>query len=243
MKTQEYKKMFLLEDKHFWFLGKRALIKILLNQHVPNKNLFILDIGCGTGGLTKFLTHYGKVIGLEKNKYAVNLAKKRGLKIINGDAQKLPFKRNSFSLVTLFDVLYHKNIKDEKMVIKEVNRVLKNNGYFLITDSAFNFLKSTHDRAVFGNKRFTLPYLKNILEKEGFKIIKSSYCFFLLFPLIFIKRKILDKLIKNNDSDLNQFPKIINWFLTKVVLFEAWLLKYIDFPIGSSLVILAKKIN
>jgi len=55
MKTQEYKKIFLLEDKHFWFLGKRTLIKILLDQHLPNKNLFILDIGCGTGGLTKFL--------------------------------------------------------------------------------------------------------------------------------------------------------------------------------------------
>jgi len=243
MKIQEYKKMFLLEDKHFWFLGKRALIKVLLDQHLQNKNLFILDIGCGTGGLTKFLNHYGKVIGLEKNKYAVNLAKKRGLKIINGDAQKLPFKINSFNLVTLFDVLYHKNIKDERIVIKEVSRVLKNKGYFLITDSAFNFLKSNHDRAVFGNKRFTLQYLKNILKKEGFKIIKSSYCSFFLFPLIFIKRKILDKFIKNNDSDLTRFPKIINCFLTKVVLFEALLLKYIDFPIGSSLVILAKKIN
>jgi len=241
MKLEEYKKMFLLEDKHFWFLGKRMFIKTLLNRYIPNKNLLILDIGSGTGGLTKFLNHYGKVIGLEKNKYATKLAKKRGLKIIYGDAQKLPFKKNLFSLITLFDVLYHKNIKDEKIVIKEVNRVLKNNGYFLITDSAFNFLKSIHDKALYGNKRFTLFYLRKILEKEGFRIIKSSYIFFFLFSLIFIKRKVLDRFIKNNHSDLRELPKIINLFLMKLISFEAWLLKYINFPVGSSLIILAQK--
>jgi len=241
MKINEYKKMFLLEEKHFWFLGKRIFVKTIIDKYIPNKNLCILDVGCGTGGLTKFLSYYGKVIGIEKNKYAYNLAKKRKLNIKIGDAQKLPFKKSSFNLVTIFDVLYHKNVKDEQKVIKEAKRVLKINGYLLITDSAFNFLKSAHDKVLYGNKRFTLFYLRKILEKEGFTIIKSSYIFFFIFPLIFIKRKILNIFLKNEVSDVVDIPKIINWFLIKLISLEAWLLKYISFPIGSSLIILAQK--
>ena len=66
MGIDEYKKMFLIEDQHFWFLGKRMFIKILIDKYIPNKNLLILDVGCGTGGLTKFLSNYGKVIWFGK---------------------------------------------------------------------------------------------------------------------------------------------------------------------------------
>jgi len=241
MRKSEFKKMFELEDNHFWFVGKRYFIKTIIDNFLPEINLKILDIGCGTGGTTVLLKKYGKVIGLEKNKYAQKLAKKRGLEIIAGDAHELPFSNQNFDLVTIFDVLYHKEIKDIKKTILEVNRVLKKDGFVLITDSAFNFLKSTHDKALSGNKRFTIDYLNKILENCGFATIKSSYLFFSIFPLVFLKRKIFGFFAKKEASDVRYLPKSLNYLFTKTLSFEARLLKFINYPIGSSLIILAKK--
>lgn len=237
--------MFFLEDSHFWFIGKRLFIKTILNKYCQNykKNLKILDIGCGTGGLTLFLTNWGKVIGIEKNQLAIKLAKKRQLKIIKADAQKLPFSDNKFDLVTIFDVLYHKDINDVIKVIKESYRVLKINGFFLITDSSFNFLKSNHDKILGGNKRFTIKKIEKFLTKSDFIILKSSYIFFFIFPLIFLKRKIIDFIFKTKNSDVEKIANFINWLLIKLISFEAWLLRYLSFPFGSSLIIMAKKSN
>jgi len=241
MKKIEYKKMFNFEDKHFWFVGKKLFVKTFLDKYLIKKQLKILDLGCGTGGLTNFLSNYGEVVGIEKNKYAVDLARKRYLYIKIGDVQKLPFSLNNFDLVTIFDVLYHHDVKIVDEVIVEARRVLKPSGYLLITDSAFSFLKSKHDLVLHGDKRFNINQLTNILKENDFVVLKSSYIFFCIFPLVLIKRKFTSFLERKNNSDIEVVPKLINYLLIKLLAFEAWLLNYINFPLGSSLIILAKK--
>lgn len=233
--------MYLLEDSHFWFVGKRLFIKTYLDPIKSNIHN-ILDIGSGTGGTTKFLEKYGKVIGIEKNNYAISLAKKRGLRIIKGEAEKLPFKNNSFDLVTIFDVLYHKDVKNVKKAILEAKRVLKQNGYILITDSALNFLKGSHGYPTYEKRRFTTGELIDALRNNGFATIKHSYIYFSIFPLVFIKRKIIDSFYKNNHSDVNKIASIFNWVLIFLLKLESILLKLISFPIGSSVIVLAKKL-
>lgn len=40
-----------LEERHWWFLGRRAIFRALLTQAVPpSRDRLILDVGCGTGG-------------------------------------------------------------------------------------------------------------------------------------------------------------------------------------------------
>lgn len=243
MKKEEYLKMFNFEETHFWFIGKRLFIKAIFDQYIKKRRLKILDVGCGTGGLTRYLKNWGKVIGLEKNKLAIKLAKKRKIKVIQGEAEKLPFKIKSFNLITIFDVLYHKNIKNPEKVIQEAKRVLEPRGFLLITDSAFTFLKSGHDESLSGKRRFVIKQFEKILKKDGFKIIKSSYIFFSLFPFIFLKRKILNKLFKNTGSDVEKIPSFLNKLLIKLLFLEAYLLKKISFPIGSSLIILGQKME
>lgn len=242
MENKEVLKMFHLENNHFWFVGKRLFIKTLLDKYLTKKNLKILDVGCGTGGLTKFLFRYGDVLGLEINPVAIKLASRRGLKIIQGDAQKLPFPDKNFDLVTMLDVLYHQNVLDEKEAIDEVWRVLKKGGYLLITDSAFQFLKSKHDEVMGGKRRFVLNDLTEILINLNFTIIKKSYLFFSIFPLLLFKRKFLNFLIKDSvGSDVANINPFVNQLLILLMKFEAMLFKFISFPFGSSLIILARK--
>jgi len=240
MKKEEYIKMYKLENQHFWFLGKRSFVQTVL---FPYKNSIkkILDIGSGTGGMTKFLSRYGEVVGIENSKTALELAKKRGVRVVQGNAQSLPFEDGSFELVTIFDVLYHKEVKSQKKVLSEARRVLKDKGHLLITDSAFGFLRGAHDEATFGARRYTLNQMSKLVKDCGYKILKSSYVYFTLFPLVFIKRVFMDRIRKNRGSDVGSVNPTINNLLIFILRMEAFFLKFVSFPVGLSVLVLAQK--
>ena len=239
MKREEYKKMFLLEDVHFWFVGKRYFTDSVLMKSSKDIQL-ILDLGSGTGGMTKYLEKYGKVTGIEQNRYSVKLAKSKNVNIKCGNINNVKIPKNKYDLVTIFDVLYHKNIYNEKKVLEKAKDALKNGGYILITDSAFNFLRSYHDVATQGNKRYTLEQIKMILQDSGFDIIFASYIFFSIFPLVLTARGIKNIIKRNVGSDVRELPKFINSFLIFILRLEASCLKYFSFPYGSSIIILAQ---
>jgi ubiquinone/menaquinone biosynthesis C-methylase UbiE len=114
--------MFEIEQTHFWFEGKRAFIAAMLNS-LPKRSRAILDIGSGTGATTAFLSSWGHVTGLEYSPQARKLAKQKGIHLVAGSANKLPFANRSFDLVTYCDVLYHKGI-DEHRALTHAYRVL-----------------------------------------------------------------------------------------------------------------------
>lgn len=237
MEIQEYHLMYRLENTHWWFLAKRKFIAAVFPKIKKAK---ILDIGAGTGGTTKFLKAYGEVVGLEANPLARSLARKRGLKIVSGTAEKLPFKKEKFEVVTIFDVLYHQNIGSDLKVLREAYRVLKPEGYLMVTDCALPFLKSPHDEVMQARERYTKKELVGKIEKAGFKVEKASYVFFLVFPLTLVKR-FLDRLIQSHRSNVSPVPKLLNNLLLATCRLEAWILKIAAFPWGSSLIVRAKR--
>jgi ubiquinone/menaquinone biosynthesis C-methylase UbiE len=239
MELKEYNLMYELENTHWWFLGKRKFISTIFPKV---KKVKILDIGAGTGGTTKFLKKYGEVVGLEANPLAQTLARKRGLKIVSGSAEKLPFEKETFEVVTIFDVLYHQNIGSDLKVLQEAHRVLRTQGYLVVTDCALPFLKSPHDEVMQARERYTKKELTQKIEKAGFKVEKASYVFFLVFPLTLLKR-LLDRLTKSHSSNVSPVPKLLNSCLLGICTLEAWFLKFGTLPWGSSLIIRAKKIN
>ena len=237
MKLLEYKQMALLEDRYWWFLAKRMYVTRMLHSHLPKKPISILDLGSGTGGMTAFLSSFGKVKGIEKNTLAVKLASSRKLDIMEGDINNLKLKSNSFDLVTLFDVLYHQKI-NEKKVLVGTHKILKKNGLLLITDSARPELWSEHDRAMHAKKRFVREELNELLIANGFKIIRSSYIFFFTYPVVYIVRKLSTSQKK---SAIMPLPHYLNWTLTLISRLESWLFSFTNFPIGSSVIVLAQK--
>ena len=241
MNKEEYKKMYLQENKHFWFVAKRYFIDAYL-EHISKRSKKILDIGCGTGGLTSHLKKYGDVIGIDKSPAAINFSKTRKLKVLKGTAENLPFDDAVFDIVTLFDVLYHKNVRSVDKSISEASRILKPSGYILITDSALNLIRSGHDSDLGGERRFTITKIIKVLKDNGFEPIKYSYIYFTIFPVVLIKRLIVNKLIKSQDiSDVKNISKLLNNILLILLKTESKLIKYVSLPWGSSLIVLAQK--
>ena len=105
--------MYKTEESHWWFKGKRKIIFSQLEDFLHGKKIArILDIGCGTGIMMKTFKSYGAVYGVDIERTALNFCLKRGLgNIAQSNATSLPFKSNSFDIVGVFDVLYHKGKK------------------------------------------------------------------------------------------------------------------------------------
>ncbi len=224
-----------LENKHWWFLAKRQFINSLLPR---NSNLNILDLGCGTGGTTLFLGNWGKVTGVENEKAAIPFLKKRGIKFIKKSVNNINFPQNKFDLICILDVLYHQNIKDDQKVLKKSYSWLKKDGLLLITDSACPSLISRHDKIMMARQRYSLDELSEKVKKAHFTVERKSYIFFLLFPLFFISR-LLNKYL--DFSTVKEEWTIINKIFLEICRIEAKLLKYINYPIGSSVIIIARK--
>jgi ubiquinone/menaquinone biosynthesis C-methylase UbiE len=97
----------------------------------------ILDIGCGTGAITKdiALMTKGHVVGIdidsEKLSYARKVLSGTSASLVTGDWLHLPFKDETFDMVVFCIVLMY--IEDQQRAVREMARVTQKNGICLAT--------------------------------------------------------------------------------------------------------------
>lgn len=240
MEIQEYKNIYHQEQKHWWYEGMRKITFSLLHPYFK-EGMKILDAGCGTGFNLVKLSEYGECYGIDTSEYALKFCKKRNLKNIRqASIEQTPFENNSFDLITLLDVLYHKNIQEDTRVIKEAHRILKRQGLLFLRVPAFNFLKGPHDKQTHTKKRYTKKDILPLLRENDFTILKSTYAnFFLFFPILILRlsQNILNFKVA---SDIKPTP-LLNKPFTFLLNLESFYLKKFNLPFGVSLLILAQK--
>ena len=237
MELNEYRKMYELEESHWWFLSKRKLIFSFFEKYYDkyDVNRKILDVGCGTGIILKNLEKYGKAVGIDTSSEAIKFSRLRKVKDVRMySAENMPFKRKSFDVVCCFDVLYHKNIKDDENALRDIARVTKKGGRLFLIDSAFKFMFSKHDMDYHARTRYDLKEIKAKVEAAGFRIEKLTYYNFFLFPVVYIARKFIKK------SDIKKRNFIVNSILCFIMSIERKMLKYINFPFGVSVFCIAR---
>lgn len=124
----------------------RSIELCLLSNYPWEAEERVLDLGCGDGFVTSILFD-GKgidVIGTDYIlRYLKSCSKKHGFYkgILCSDARRLPFKERTFSAVLSNCVIEH--IPDVRLVLAEVNRVLKHGGRFIFTVPTPQFGRSS----------------------------------------------------------------------------------------------------
>ncbi len=243
MERPEYQKMYELEDSYWWFVGRRQLVAALIERWLPSGLADpILDVGCGTGGNLAFLARWGRGTGIDLSPLALDLARRRRLPwLAQASGLALPYPDSTFSLVTVFDVLYHRWVGDDRQVIRECQRVLQPEGWLLLAEPALPGLWSRHDEVFYTWHRYTLDEISRMLGEDGFRLRKLSYTNTLLLPLVAIIRLLARWLPVVDAVELRPLPRWLNQTLIHVLSLEARWLQRGTFPIGSSLVCLAQK--
>jgi SAM-dependent methyltransferase len=146
----------------------------------------ILDIGCGGGkNLERFAEQIttGKVVGLdysevsveksiELNRKAIDEGK---VEVIQGSVSEMPFEDNTFNIITGFETIYF--WPDFINDLKEVNRVLKKDGFVFFCNEAVyreGEMEKYEDLVeLLDMKIYSEDVLKESLEKTGFKDFKA----------------------------------------------------------------------
>lgn len=253
MQHNYYKEYYELERNHWWFVAREKILsnyihKLLHLEKFTHTNLNILNVGCGPGRSSEYLSKFGQVTSIEYDKFCCEFAsEKTGLEIINGSITALPFENNTFDLVCAFDVIEH--VEDDQLAVNELKRVTKNNALVLITVPAFMSLWSHHDVINHHFKRYKIKEVNQLFDStsDGKKVFDTYFNTLLFLPICFFRKvsnllKLGEKR-KGSGSDFEAFkPGVLNTILYKIMCFESGIInKKIRFPFGVSIMYNWKK--
>jgi SAM-dependent methyltransferase len=238
-----YRRMAEVEDAHWWFSARRAILeKVIETLRLPCEAA-ILEVGCGTGGNLPMLARHGRVFGLESEPLAIDFARKRGCATVDRGwlPQDIPFAPHKFDLCLMTDVLEH--LEREVESLCAIRGRLSSGASLLITVPALPFLWSSHDEAHHHLRRYVKAPLCALVAQAGYRVRYASYFNSLLFAPIAAIRTLRRLILPRSDRrqhDLAMPPAPLNWILNSVFGLERYVIGRMSVPFGVSLLLLAQ---
>ena len=168
----EYDKWF--DENRFVYESELKAMK----RHLPKG--FGIEIGAGTG---RFAVPLGVNIGVEPAKNMAQIARGRGLEVVEAKAEMLPFRKNIFDYALIVVTICF--VEDPIKVLEEMKRIIKPKGSLIIglidKDSFLGKmyeLKKNKSRFYRYAKFYSTEQVINWLKKLGFNYIKTSQTIF-----------------------------------------------------------------
>jgi SAM-dependent methyltransferase len=230
-----------VDEHHWWYRGRRRIVRTELDRLPLPAGARILDAGCGSGRTMEDLVDYGEVQGIELEPMAAELARSRGCGEVRiGRLEELPWEDGTFDLITCLDVIEH--TPDDRLTLGELRRVSKEGGWLLVTVPAYQALWSLHDEANHHYRRYSRGTLRVASEQTGWRLKRmTSFNSLLLAPAALVRiaqrRRHLDA--DYEAEDLKPGPAWVNTVLERPLRIEArWLARGRTLPAGLSLMAL-----
>ncbi|HEX3689367.1 MAG TPA: class I SAM-dependent methyltransferase [Solirubrobacteraceae bacterium] len=233
-----------VDEHHWWYRGRRRVIRAELDRLPLPAGARVLDAGCGSGRtLVELASYGGEVSGIELNTDAAELARGRGLGEVKvGRLEELPWDDAAFDLITCLDVIEH--VPDDVVALAELRRVARPGGWLLVTVPAYQALWSRHDEANHHYRRYSRASLRMSARSAGWQIERvSSFNSLLLAPAAAVRlaqRRMRAQNGHRNDLDLG--PAWLNDVLERPLALEAsWLARGRTLPVGLSLLAVLRR--
>ena len=235
-----------LEASNFWFKSRNKVIIWALKKYCATFQTF-LEIGCGTGyvlsGIAQTFTK-ANLQGSEIFAEGLGFAASRlpSINLMQMDARNIPFQEE-FDVIGAFDVLEH--IKEDSLVLSQVNAALKTQGHLVITVPQHKWLWSAIDEYACHERRYTKAEIHQKIETAGFQVVRSTSFVTTLLPAMIVSR-MLQKEKTNEKFDAAaelKIPKLLNYLFYQFLQIElAFIRLGINLPIGGSRLVIARKL-
>lgn len=243
---KEYEQMNAVEQNHWWYKSLHYFTKKSIQKNFSDKNISIVDAGCGTGGTIISLNRegYKNTKGIDISEHAISFCRKNKLAVSQENVSNIEkvLEAKSADVIICNDVIYFFSDEEQKNIIKKFYSILKPDGIVIMNIPSLNAFKGNHDISVAIKNRISKKEAEILFDNTLFEIKNSFYWPFWASPIIFLVR-FLQRFKKNSEvkSDLSILPNWINTILYYVTLAEYKLLPFK--PWGSSVFIVAKKVG
>jgi SAM-dependent methyltransferase len=242
MEREAYDSMYHLEDTYWWYVGMRALTRVLLDDiELPRGRPEVLDAGCGTGANVAHFADLGAVTGVDIVAEALAYCRQRNItSLAQASVTDLPFANDSFDLIMSFDVLYHAQVGDDVAALHEFYRLLSPGGHCLVRLPAYRWCMSGHDAAVHTRQRYTAGELRAKALDAGFEVARITYLNSILLPLA-ILRRLAARQGEHVRSDVRPLWSPLNGVLRWILVLERHFLARWNLPFGLSVIAVLRK--
>src|SRR3954470_10725675 len=165
---REFQAMLALDERHWWYHGRRRVLDAVLDGVRLPAGARVLDAGCGSGRTLDELARLGEAHGMELNPAGVAAARRRGHEVRQGRVEAIPYEDASFDLVTCLDVIEHTD--DDVVALSDLRRVTRPGGRLVVSVPAHPRLWSRHDEVNGHRRRYTRPSLTDAAGAAGWRV-------------------------------------------------------------------------
>lgn len=242
-KPEYFARLAAIEQGHFWFRARNALIQWALGKYFPNAESFF-EIGCGTGyvlaGIREDFPRM-RLVGSDIFTDGLVFAKARlpGVELYQMDARRIFFECE-FDVVGAFDVLEH--LVEDETALAQMFNAARPGGGLLVTVPQQRYLWSASDQFAMHQRRYGRAELRAKVRNAGFEIERITSFNSLLLPLM-----IWSRMQQKRHSELQPWRELeispaLNKALESVLNIERLMITNgVSFPAGGSLLLIGRK--
>ena len=146
MNPDEYTKLNRIDREHWFYTGKRAVVRHWVGRFVSLRpdDLWV-DAGCGTGTLLEEQSRECRVLGLDDYDESIALARPRveavGGRVLKSSLDRVNLPDGCAAVVTALDVLEH--LDDDATALREMVRLTRPGGLIVVTVPALRACGAT----------------------------------------------------------------------------------------------------
>jgi SAM-dependent methyltransferase len=174
MNPEEFEALARVEREHWFYRGKRDLVRHWVARLAPLRaDDLLVDIGAGTGQLLAEVAPHCRAVGVEAHPVGLAIAATKPVPLVQAVIEALPLATGAAAVVTALDVIEH--VDDDGAALAELARITRPGGLIVVHVPAFQLLWSDWDVGLGHKRRYTRASLLALVDRTSLHIRHCAY--------------------------------------------------------------------